>query len=58
MPERMIEFIREELESIRSAGLYKEERTLLGPQQACIKTADGEALNFCANNYLGLYPFP
>jgi len=58
MPERMLEFIREELESIRSAGLYKEERVLLGPQQAYIKTADGEALNFCANNYLGLANHP
>jgi len=58
MPERMLEFIREELESIRSAGLYKEERVLLGPQQAYIKTAEGEALNFCANNYLGLANHP
>jgi glycine C-acetyltransferase len=58
MPERMIEFIREELESIRSAGLYKDERVLKSPQQVHIKTARGEVLNFCANNYLGLANHP
>jgi len=58
MSKRMIEFIREELESIRSAGLYKDERTLLSPQQVHIQTAEGEVLNFCANNYLGLANHP
>ncbi|MDA0691304.1 MAG: glycine C-acetyltransferase [Nitrospinae bacterium] len=58
MPERMIEFIREELESIRSAGLYKDERVLKSPQQVHIKTARGKVLNFCANNYLGLANHP
>lgn len=58
MSKRMIEFIGEELESIRSAGLYKDERTLLSPQQVHIQTAEGEVLNFCANNYLGLANHP
>ncbi len=58
MAERMTEFIREELESIRQAGLYKNERTLLSPQQARIQTVEGEALNLCANNYLGLANHP
>jgi glycine C-acetyltransferase len=58
MPDRMTEFIKEELESIRSAGLYKDERALLGPQQVRIQIAGGEALNFCANNYLGLANHP
>ena len=58
MQDRMIEFISEELESIRTAGLYKEERALLGPQQVQIQTTGGEALNFCANNYLGLANHP
>lgn len=58
MPDKMIEFIRGELESIRADGLYKEERTLLSPQQAHIQTSEGEALNFCANNYLGLANHP
>jgi glycine C-acetyltransferase len=58
MPERMTKFISEELESIREAGLYKEERVLQGPQQVRIQTTGGEVLNFCANNYLGLANHP
>ncbi len=46
------------LEEIREAGLWKEERLLLGPQGPRITTARGEALNFCANNYLGLADDP
>ena len=58
MSERMIESIRRELESIRDAGLYKDERVLVGPQQVRIKTTEAEVLNFCANNYLGLANHP
>jgi glycine C-acetyltransferase len=58
MPEKITGFIREELESIRAAGLYKDERTLVTPQQVRIQTTEGEALNFCANNYLGLANHP
>ena len=58
MPERMTESVREELESIRDAGLYKDDRVLESPQQVHIKTARGEVLNFCANNYLGLANHP
>lgn len=47
-----------ELQQIRDAGLYKGERIITGPQGARIDTADGEALNFCANNYLGLSSHP
>jgi glycine C-acetyltransferase len=54
MPTDLTQYIKNELEEIRKAGLYKEERILLSPQQARIKTAGGEVLNFCANNYLGL----
>ena len=54
MPDGQLKHIQNELEEIRKAGLYKEERILLSPQQAHIQTAGGEVLNFCANNYLGL----
>jgi glycine C-acetyltransferase len=54
MPDDQLKHIQNELEEIRAAGLYKEERVLLSPQQARIQTAGGEVLNFCANNYLGL----
>jgi glycine C-acetyltransferase len=46
------------LDEIRSAGLYKGERVLEGPQNANVRVADGEVLNFCANNYLGLADHP
>ena len=48
-----------ELESIREAGLYKEERVITTPQGATIMTDEGlEVINFCANNYLGLSSNP
>ena len=46
--------IRQELQGIRDAGTYKDERVIVSPQSAAISVADGEVVNFCANNYLGL----
>ena len=46
------------LQEIRDAGLYKNERELTSPQNAHITTAKAEAINFCANNYLGLADHP
>jgi glycine C-acetyltransferase len=46
------------LQEIRSAGLYKSERELTSPQSAHITTAKVAAVNFCANNYLGLANHP
>ena len=48
----------EELQKIRSAGLYKDERVIQGPQGPHIRVAQREVLNFCANNYLGLSSHP
>ena len=49
------EHLQQELESIKSAGLYKKERIITSPQDAVIKISTGEeVINFCANNYLGL----
>ena len=43
------------LSDIESAGLYKRERVISGPQQAEVSVASGApVLNLCANNYLGL----
>ena len=53
------QFLKDELTSIESAGLYKTERVIKTPQKADICVNDGEeVLNFCANNYLGLSDNP
>ena len=47
--------LQSELKAIEDAGLYKRERVICSPQSSEIPLADGsKALNFCANNYLGL----
>ncbi|BDD02752.1 glycine C-acetyltransferase [Aureibacter tunicatorum] len=51
--------LEKQLQEIKDAGLYKEERIIVGPQGADIKLEDGsEVINFCANNYLGLSSHP
>ncbi len=48
-------FLLNELADIKAAGLYKKERIIKTPQKAEIRLNETEnALNFCANNYLGL----
>ncbi len=43
-----------ELDGIREKGLYKRERVIRSPQGSRVDTDEGEAINLCANNYLGL----
>ncbi len=51
--------LQDELASIREAGLYKDEHNIISAQSAEITLQDGsKALNFCANNYLGLADSP
>ncbi|TFH38517.1 MAG: glycine C-acetyltransferase [Bacteroidia bacterium] len=47
--------LRSEIDGIREAGLFKNERIIESPQAAEIELNNGKrVLNFCANNYLGL----
>lgn len=51
--------INTELEGIKEAGLFKQERIISSPQAAIITLESGQqVLNFCANNYLGLSSHP
>ena len=54
MFENVRERLQTELDDIREAGLWKEERVLQSPQGAIIKANGKEVLCLCANNYLGL----
>ncbi len=54
----MKSWLEDELRSIEEGGLLKSERVITASQGASVATTDGEALNFCANNYLGLADDP
>ena len=49
----------QELDAIREAGTWREERIITTPQRACIDTTQkSHVVNMCANNYLGLSDDP
>ena len=49
----------QELNAIREAGTWREERIITTPQRACIDTTQkSHVVNMCANNYLGLSDDP
>ncbi|SDE73551.1 glycine C-acetyltransferase [Paracoccus isoporae] len=62
MPTGLDDHIRDMLAQIEADGLYKRERLIAGPQGGTIRVSDGrgtrEAINLCANNYLGLANHP
>lgn len=58
MNQKFTNRIKEELNSIREAGLFKTERIITSPQGAEIEVNGKTVLNFCANNYLGLSSHP
>ncbi|MBA4166859.1 MAG: glycine C-acetyltransferase [Chitinophagaceae bacterium] len=58
MNQTFVSRIGSELEEIKTAGLYKNERIITSPQGAEITVNGKKVLNFCANNYLGLSSHP
>ena len=58
MNEKFVKRIAKDVEEIRASGLYKNERVISSPQGAEITVNGKTALNFCANNYLGLSSHP
>ena len=54
MDQTLRKILENELKEVRATGLYKEERIILTPQGSRVKVPEGEVINFCANNYLGL----
>ena len=55
MYENFQKHLQEEIAGIKADGLYKNERIIVSPQGGEVMLQNGsKALNFCANNYLGL----
>ena len=55
MYDKFQKHIAQQIDEIKAAGTYKNERILVSSQFSKIKINTGkEVLNFCANNYLGL----
>ncbi len=52
---KALQHYQRQLEEIRQAGTYKEERIIVTPQSSRVDTTQSQGvLNLCANNYLGL----
>ena len=50
-----LQAFEKELDAIREAGTWREERIITTPQRSCIDTVQKKhVVNMCANNYLGL----
>ncbi|MGI6162331.1 MAG: glycine C-acetyltransferase [Bacillota bacterium] len=53
-----IEFIAQEIESLREQGLFNIIRTIEGPQGGWFTVDGKKVLNLCSNNYLGFADHP
>jgi glycine C-acetyltransferase len=53
-----MQWISDELQALKDAGLYNRIRTISSSQGAWIQVDGKRALNFCSNNYLGLASHP
>ena len=52
------DWIAQEIENLKGAGLYNRIRTIGSPQGAWLVVDGKKVLNFCSNNYLGLANHP
>ena len=52
------DWIQQEIDSLKSQGLYNNIRTIGSPQGAWLVVDGKKVLNFCSNNYLGLANHP
>ncbi|MCC5853429.1 MAG: glycine C-acetyltransferase [Alkalimonas sp.] len=53
-----LQHLQQQIDDVKSEGLYKAERLISSQQSAAIRVGDRQVLNFCANNYLGLANHP
>jgi glycine C-acetyltransferase len=53
-----LQWIQDELQNLKDAGLYNRIRTLSSPQGAWLVVDGKRVLNFCSNNYLGMANHP
>jgi glycine C-acetyltransferase len=53
-----LQWIQDEIQNLKDAGLYNRIRTLSSPQGAWLVVDGKQVLNFCSNNYLGLANHP
>lgn len=53
-----LDWVQQEISSLKEAGLYNKIRTLSSPQGAWLIVDGKKVLNFCSNNYLGLANHP
>jgi glycine C-acetyltransferase len=58
MNENLVTRLRQELDEIRQAGLFKTERIIESAQGPEIRVGGRTVINLCANNYLGLSAHP
>jgi len=52
------DWIQQEIDGLKEAGLYNRIRTIGSPQGAWLVVDGRQVLNFCSNNYLGLANHP
>ena len=59
MSKEFINHLKDELNSVKQAGLFKTERVITSKQAGSVELDSGKSvINLCANNYLGLSDHP